>query len=185
MTQVQPLCLVEPHAADLSSLILLIPVLAAAIWCPETISSPATISSSTRASLCAQAGPSGRKPKPSLAGSLHPSGRSTVTPSLVISENWWKVHLFPSPRLLIKILNRISLNTWRTSLVTGHQLDVTLFTCVLKDEAWLNKCLVSVMSGSSEKTSFWKHLNNCFCHEIAPQNLKLSSEIGPCQIGDY
>lgn len=40
------------------------------------------------------------------------------------------------------------------------------------------------MSGSSENINFWKHLNKHFWREIAPQNLKLPSEIEPYQIGD-
>lgn len=129
MTQVQPLtlCLAKLHTTDLSPSILLIPLLTFPRLKPTVIQWPAAVSSPISAR---------RKLNPSLAGSPHPSGRPTVTPTLVSSANWWKLHLIPLPRLLIKILSRSGLSTepWRTSLVTGHQLAGTLFTCVLKAE---------------------------------------------------
>ena len=65
--------------------------------------------------------------------SLPPSSRSTVPPCLVSSANSLREHSIPSPRSLIKMLHKAGPNTepWRTSLVTGHQPDLTPFTTTL------------------------------------------------------
>ena len=69
----------------------------------------------------------------SLCRAFLPSSRSTLPPNLVLSANFLRVHSNPSPRSLIKILNRTGPNTkpWGTPLVTGRQLDFTPFTTTL------------------------------------------------------
>ncbi|KAK4828313.1 hypothetical protein QYF61_025325 [Mycteria americana] len=69
----------------------------------------------------------------SLCRAFLPSSRSTLPHNLVSSANLLRVHLIPSPRSLIKILNRTGPDTepWGTPLVTGCQLDLTPFTTTL------------------------------------------------------
>lgn len=137
MTQVQPLnlCLVESHTSDLSPQILQIPLFTSPRLKPTAIWWPATIQPEL---LCVhkQVHLERSQILPWLAHSIFQADQQRHPMTLVSSAKWWKVHLIPWPRLLIKILGRNGLNTepWRISLVTGHQLAATLFTCVLKDE---------------------------------------------------
>jgi len=66
----------------------------------------------------------------SLCCAFLPSGRSTLLPNLVSSDNLLRVYSIPTSKPSRKILNKFGPSTgpWGTPFMTSHQLDLTPFT---------------------------------------------------------
>ena len=102
---------------------------------------------------------------------LH-SSRSTHAPNMVSSVNLLRLHSITSSRSSIKILKRTGLSTksWGTPLVTGLQLDLTLFTTTLW--AWLSSQFLTQRSVHQSKPRAASFLRRMLWETVSKALLK-------------